>query len=131
AAWTSGRGVKTYYLFFRRLIMKKPIALIVTLSMALAFSGSVMAEETTETASEAVTEAGTEAAETEAAETEAASEEETESASEAQTESESQEEKSEGVMYYADYVAADIDTEVVIETYVQAKQSWWEDQATV
>ncbi|HIS31452.1 MAG TPA: hypothetical protein IAB44_07905 [Candidatus Limivivens intestinipullorum] len=111
--------------------MKKPIALMVTLSMALAFSGSVMAEETTETASEAVTEAGTEAAETEAAETEAASEEETESASEAQTESESQEEKSEGVMYYADYVAADIDTEVVIETYVQAKQSWWEDQATV
>ncbi len=106
--------------------MKKPIALMVTLSMALAFSGSVMAEETTETASEAVTEAGTEAAETEAA-----SEEETESASEAQTESESQEEKSEGVMYYADYVAADIDTEVVIETYVQAKQSWWEDQATV
>ena len=111
--------------------MKKPIALMVTLSMALALSGSVMAEETTETASEAVTEAGTEAAETEAAETEAASEEETESASEAQTESESQEEKSEGVMYYADYVAADIDTEVVIETYVQAKQSWWEDQATV
>lgn len=111
--------------------MKKPIALMVTLSMALAFSGSVMAEETTETASEAVTEAGTEAAETEAAETEAASEEETESASEVQTESESQEEKSEGVMYYADYVAADIDTEVVIETYVQAKQSWWEDQATV
>ena len=106
--------------------MKKPIALMVTLSMALAFSGSVMAEETTETASEAVTEAGTEAAETEAA-----SEEETESASEVQTESESQEEKSEGVMYYADYVAADIDTEVVIETYVQAKQSWWEDQATV
>ena len=34
-------------------------------------------------------------------------------------------------MDYADYVAADIDTEVVIETYVQAKQSWWEDQATV
>ena len=116
--------------------MKKPIALMVTLSMALAFSGSVMAEETTETASEAVTEAGTEAAETEAAETEAAeteaaSEEAKESASEAETESESQEEKSEGVMYYADYVAADIDTEVVIETYVQAKQSWWEDQATV
>lgn len=40
-------------------------------------------------------------------------------------------EKSEGVMTYAEYVAADLDTEVVVETYVQAKQSWWEDKATV
>ena len=39
--------------------------------------------------------------------------------------------KSEGVMTYAEYVAAELDTEVVIETYVQAKQSWWEDKATV
>ena len=39
--------------------------------------------------------------------------------------------KSEGVMTYEEYVAADLDTEVVIETYVQAKQSWWEDKATV
>lgn len=40
-------------------------------------------------------------------------------------------EKSEGVMTYAEYAAADLDTEVVIEAYVQDKQSWWEDQATV
>lgn len=39
--------------------------------------------------------------------------------------------KSEGVMTYAEYVAADLETEVVVETYVQAKQSWWEDKATV
>lgn len=39
--------------------------------------------------------------------------------------------KSEGVMTYAEYMAADVDTQVVIEAYVQAKQSWWEDQATV
>lgn len=39
--------------------------------------------------------------------------------------------KSEGVMTYAEYAAADLDAEVVIETYVQAKQSWWEDKATV
>ena len=38
---------------------------------------------------------------------------------------------SEGVMTYAEYVAADLDSEVVIETYVQAKQSWWDNQATV
>lgn len=39
--------------------------------------------------------------------------------------------KSEGVMTYAEYIAADLDTEVVVETYVQAKQSWWDDKATV
>ena len=39
--------------------------------------------------------------------------------------------KSEGVMTYAEYAAADLDTEVVVETYVQAKQAWWEDKATV
>ena len=39
--------------------------------------------------------------------------------------------KSEGVMTYAEYDAAALDTEVTVETYVQAKQSWWEDKATV
>lgn len=37
----------------------------------------------------------------------------------------------EGVMTHADYVAAEIDSEVTIETYVQDKQSWWENKATV
>ena len=41
------------------------------------------------------------------------------------------EEKGEGVMTYAEYMEAELDTEVVVETYVQAKQSWWEDAATV
>ncbi|MBO5474292.1 MAG: hypothetical protein J6A08_10995 [Lachnospiraceae bacterium] len=40
-------------------------------------------------------------------------------------------EKSEGVMTYEEYAAAELETEVVVETYVQAKQSWWEDKATV
>ena len=39
--------------------------------------------------------------------------------------------KSEGVMTYAEYIAADLDTEVTIETFVQDKQSWWEDKATL
>ena len=39
--------------------------------------------------------------------------------------------KSEGVMTYDEYVAAALDSQVVVETYVQAKQSWWENQATV
>lgn len=44
---------------------------------------------------------------------------------------EAEDTKSEGVMTYEEYAAAALDSEVVIEAYVQAKQSWWEDQATV
>lgn len=40
-------------------------------------------------------------------------------------------EKSEGVMTYEEYVAAELDTEVVVETFVQAKQSWWDNTATI
>ena len=34
-------------------------------------------------------------------------------------------------MTYAEYAEAELDAEVVIEAFVQAKQSWWEDKATV
>nr|MBR4281585.1 hypothetical protein [Clostridia bacterium] len=39
--------------------------------------------------------------------------------------------KAEGVMTYADYAAAELDAEVVIECYVQATQSWWDNKITV
>ncbi|MBQ8200356.1 MAG: hypothetical protein IJZ74_01170 [Clostridia bacterium] len=39
--------------------------------------------------------------------------------------------KSEGVMTYAEYAAAEIEAEVVIECYVQATQSWWDNKITV
>lgn len=39
--------------------------------------------------------------------------------------------KSEGVMTYAEYAEAALDSEVVIEAYVQGKQSWWDNKATV
>lgn len=35
------------------------------------------------------------------------------------------------VMSHEEYMAAEMDTQVVVETYVQAKQAWWEDKATV
>ncbi|MCR4990181.1 MAG: hypothetical protein K6A38_04885 [Lachnospiraceae bacterium] len=41
------------------------------------------------------------------------------------------EKKSEGVMTYAEYDAAALDTEVTIEAYVQAHQSWWDNKITV
>ena len=57
----------------------------------------------------------------------------TETVADASTETATEvaDEKSEGVMTYAEYAAAALDTEVVVETYVQAKQSWWEDKATI
>ncbi len=39
--------------------------------------------------------------------------------------------KSEGVMTYAEYDAAALKSEVVIEAYVQAHQSWWDNKITV
>ena len=39
--------------------------------------------------------------------------------------------KSEGVMTYAEYDAAEMDVAVVVEFYVQATQSWWNDQIVV
>jgi len=39
--------------------------------------------------------------------------------------------KSEGTMTYAEYAAAELDTEVVIECYVQATQSWWDNKISV
>ena len=39
--------------------------------------------------------------------------------------------KGEGAMSYEEYAAAEMDTEVVIEAYVQAHQDWWQDKVTV
>ena len=39
--------------------------------------------------------------------------------------------KSAGAMTYAEYAAANLDDEVVIEAYVQAYQSWWNNKITV
>ena len=38
--------------------------------------------------------------------------------------------KSEGTMTYAEYAAAEIDANVVIEGFVQGKQSWWDNKGT-
>ena len=39
--------------------------------------------------------------------------------------------KDEGTMTHAEYIAAELDTEVVVECFVQATQGWWEDKITV
>ena len=49
----------------------------------------------------------------------------------AESESETEPAVNVDVMNYSAYIDADMDAEVTIEAYVQAKQSWWEDKATV
>jgi len=39
--------------------------------------------------------------------------------------------KSEGVMTYAEFMAAEVGAEVTIECYVQGHQSWWDNKITV
>ncbi len=39
--------------------------------------------------------------------------------------------KSEGTMTHAEYIAAELDTAVVVECFVQAHQSWWDGKITV
>jgi len=94
--------------------MKKLIALLLVLTMVFAMVGCSKTENNTETESES-----------------AASETESEIESESvESESKTEDEKA-AVMTYEEYMAADIDSLVCVETYVQAKQSWWEDKATV
>ena len=37
----------------------------------------------------------------------------------------------EGAMSYADYAAAELDTEVTVTAYVQAHQAWWDGKVTI
>ncbi len=110
----------------RRMIMKKKVVSVLLASamvLGLAACGKV------EEAPAAATEAVEEATET----VEEAAEEVTEEVAEAVEDAaeEVADAVSGDVMSYADYMAADVDSEVTVETYVQAKQGWWEDKATL
>lgn len=104
--------------------MKKKIAMSLVVASMLVFAGCGNSNNTASTVSSQTESQVESSAVSEAAESESAAEESTEEAA-------AEDVKSEGVMTYEEYVAADVDTEVVVETYVQAKQSWWEDKATV
>jgi hypothetical protein len=110
--------------------MKKFIAVLLTGAMTFSLAACGSTEEKTaetETVAADTVEADAETAEAETTETEDAAEQETATAEETETEEAAAGEKSEGVMTYDEYVAAELETEVVVETYVQAKQSWWEE----
>ncbi|MBP5553307.1 MAG: hypothetical protein J6X94_00385 [Lachnospiraceae bacterium] len=64
---------------------------------------------------------------TEAEEVEADAEADAEDA-DAEADADTTEESDVVVMSYDEFVAADVDTEVIVETYVQDKQGWWENE---
>lgn len=91
--------------------MKKIIALLLVVCMIAAFAGCSKKDKTpaTEAPATEATEAATLAPETPTGAPEA-----------------------EGIiMTHADYVAAELETPVVVETYVQATQSWWNNKINV
>ncbi|WP_026498678.1 hypothetical protein [Butyrivibrio sp. WCD2001] len=127
---------------------KKTIATLLTLAFAVSMIGCGQAktEAPAETATEAESTEAADAAETEESveetteATEETAEETTEEAAEETTDDAAEEsdaaEDTEAaddadaatgdVMSHDDFAAADLDAEVTVETYVQAKQGWWE-----
>lgn len=92
--------------------MKKLIAMLLALTMVMAFVGCAKTEAPETTAAPETTVAPTEAApaETTAAVTEAPAAD---------------------VMSHEEYMAAPMNSEVTVETYVQGHQSWWDGKVTV
>lgn len=100
--------------------MKKMLVLLLSCALVLGCAGCGGSDDSGNSGSDASNATGT------STEPDAAPEE-----SDAASEDDGTDEKSEGVMTYEEYAAAEVDSEVVVETYVQAKQSWWEDKATL
>ena len=108
--------------------MKKFLAILLALSMVLSLAACASTDtKATEAPTEAATEAPTEEA------TEAPTEEATEAPTEEVTEEATEEPTAapDVPMTHAEYIAAELDSEVCVETYVQAHQSWWDGKITV
>ena len=109
--------------------MKRSLAVLVAASLLISLAGCAQVAGTAapapapEAAAEAVEEAVAETAEDAAEAVEETAEAVEEAAEEAVEEA--------AVMTHEEYMAAAIDDPVVIETYVQAKQSWWDNKATL
>ena len=101
--------------------MKKLFALLLVLAMVATFVACAPAADDTQASTN-----GTEADTTAAADDTTAAADDTTAAADDTTAAATGD-----VMTYAEYDAAAINDEVVIETYVQATQSWWDNKITV
>ena len=110
--------------------MKKAIATLLTMGLVVSMTAcgnkadNAATADSTETAVEATEEVSTEAA----AETETETAAETTEATEATEETAEATEATGDVMTHEEFVAAELDSPVTVETYVQAKQGWWENE---
>lgn len=117
--------------------MKKYVALMLAASLALTLFGCGSSDKGGDTAESAQTETAGQTDE-EKAEDAGAADAQTEDTNADETGAQTEDTNTDAadgetagdVMTHDEYVAAAIDSEVVVETYVQAKQSWWEDKAT-
>ena len=106
--------------------MKKLLVLTLTCSLVLAMAGCGQAEDNAAANNSNVVESTNEAS------VESTQESTVESTEESVAESTEENVVDEVVvMSHDEYVAAELDSPVVVETYVQAKQSWWENKATI
>ena len=128
--------------------MKKLIAMLLVLVMVLSIAACAETGKTNDPQNEAQTPAGEQDTEKDpTGETEqdtekdpaGETEQDTEKDPTGETEQDAEKEwtaeeinaKSEGVMTYAEYAAAELEAEVTVECYVQGHQSWWDNKITV
>ena len=102
--------------------MKKFTVVFAAAAMALSLTACGAAEETVQAPETEVEETVEETVEADA------DAEDADADADADAEDADAEESDVVVMSYEEFVAADVDTEVVVETYVQDKQGWWENE---
>ena len=105
--------------------MKKLIAMLLVLTMALVFVACAGGDDNSSAADSSA--ADSSAVESSDASSEASSESSDDSSEASDDSSADVEVVPEGVMTFEEYLAAEVGTEVTVETYVQANQSWWND----
>ena len=98
--------------------MKKPLAMLLALTMAFTMAGCAGGS-------------STESKDSTASEGTAEAKENTDTEEAADASEDKNSEAGADVMSYDEYMAADLDSQVTVQAYVQAKQSWYEDKATV
>ncbi len=110
--------------------MKKNYAVVLGLVAAMALAGCAQGDtkSTTEAPKETTAAPDPTQEQTKASETEEPTQEPTEEPTQEPT---TEEPADENVMSYSEYMAAAIDDPVVIEAFVQGKQSWWDNKATL